>query len=1267
MNSRTPGARRTWLPVRDAAAPRRRGAVLIVVLGVLAILALLATTFATLQATEKQVARNYLDTVRAKLLAQSGIQDAEARLRDYFPFRYFDSVTVTAPKPWKYWGTDKTETVEPIPGKDRIEDALNPSFAVEKENPQNPLDPRVEPRTIRIDGRERGLSGTHGSGTYMRHGDHYVLKISDISGRIYVNDGLDGDTTGRLGPVSQNLRRILNILGEQIAVPQLGTKLVGTDASPVRPRGGYRQPEELLRAVNYDEALYARFKDYVTTYAWVDPQVANPVPLSLAKLSDYPVTYYRGTPAIFRHGSMVSGKDARGEDVVPPGGLNTCPNVCAGGAHDNPAIRVYGLDSLNPQWIEIVSRAPVNVNAASREVLVALLTDLRGFFLGDRRRNNPRWKGDLYLSFKQQNTLSPDRNEGDEIGYLIETVPIVGPGGTQTQGISGFVIADEIIACRNRRASANFNYAAVPWGGPFRTWNQFNQFVDNLAVPKNEGGAGVLDDTRPIHKDYEEEVDDPSGFGTLVDSALQKRHAVKAIADVLKANFNPNLHLNELNPDENLFLRADKTDLIVNSTEFCFMPTGYFEVESLGRIVRAKENLQDPDAFLVDTQVVAQAKVRAVYKLYDQYRETTQRQFYAGELPPRQGAFETNSGRSLEVGPEPDNGIFPGNLGAPGDADNEWGGYVALPTVGGVDHGEPPKERNTLVRTVDTAGGPHLNAMMHVHFQLDHDAHHHLVDRREIGSVALPQEAVVNYPDVVNGASLSYGGPYAPTSGPGGPPANGIPLHRLARSFRRTLDPSGATVTEPAIAAYAPSDLRIDGGYSERHAAPSYFTRNGGAALWNFSQETGAGMVSFWWKPSFFPELTGKVRTIWDLSRYHTPCGARVHVWPFSMWFFPAQYNPALSENTGPRYFHNNMGYFQPCSLVWGTKQWHSDEIVTINNNSGVRSHNFGKITTSLNHVGHPDELVKPNILRAHHWINTTFFWKLNPTGGAGLCGFYVNGSGRHAPFSLRTMVGGTGDATRGDKINGFEYHSGREFNHMRLGAPSRICDAAATGTANNAYRGNHTGDQTIDEFYVWKTPDDIDPATLWLRGRYYKPLDGNYGEGVFTSQAISFVSPARRALPPPSSASAPGGPGLSGGSIPADVAQIRVLGLSWTWYGEGMDWEAKPPRPTLYDYRSEVGPALPDVGPRVLLGLKDGAVKYGPFEDDGFSPVRAPDGSIPALQDPRQVRYFAQFVLGNADMSTILLASPVLDDVTLYWDDGQTSLLSYVFEGRSF
>lgn len=1259
----------------------RRGAVLIIVLGVLFILSLLATTFATLQGTEQQVAANYLDTVRAKLLAQSAIQDAEARLREHFPFRYFDTANVTAPKPWKFWGRDKTETVDPG-YLERVEDAVNPSFAIEKENPQDPTDPRVEPQTIWIrkggKRREVGLSGVQG-GTYMRHGDHYVLKINDLSGRIYVNDGLDG---GPQGSVSQNLKRMLNILGQIVQVPQLGDRILAN-----RPPYGYRHPQELLKAVGYDEALWARFRDFVTVYAWVDPNVANPVPLSAAKLSDYPIQYYRGNPPIYRHGSYISGRDARGEAVQVPGGLNTCPNVCPGGNHDNPAIRIYGLDTLNPQWIEIVSRAPVNVNSAPLEVLVALLTDLKGFFVGDRRRNNPNWRGDKYLSFKHQSTYSPDRTDGDEYGFLMETVPIVGPGGTATDGISAYVIAEEIIACRSRRSSKNFNYATVPWSGPFKTWRQFYQFVDNLALPKSEGGAGVLEDPRPIHKDYAEEVPDPTGHGPLVDSPVQRRHAVRAIADVIKANFNPNLHLNELNPDENLYLRVDKTDLIVNSTEFCFVPTGYFEIEALGRIVRPVDpDQKDADAYLHDCEIVAQAKATATYKIYDLYRETSQKQFYAGELPPRSGSFETNNDYSLEIGPEPDNGVFPGNLGAPGEPDNEWDGYIAFPTVGGVfgGHGASRKSKNTLVSTLGLPNAPHLNAAMHGHFTLDFHLHHSTLDRSEIGSLEMgPDDPIENYGDVVHNQILSYGGPYAPTSGPGGAPPAGTPIHRLARSFRLNYNPMAGTVSAPGLMPYAPSDLRIDGGYVERHAAPAYFVQRGGA-IWNFNQERATGMVSYWIKPSFFPELTGKVRAFWDMSRYHTPCGAQVHVWPFAQWFYPSNYQAGasgISENTGPKYSHNDCGQYQPCSIVWGTKQWHESSSGPLGGNSGNSGHSFGKISACLNHLGHDDCVklnrlnprAKPSPLRAHRWLHTTFSWNLmggSDTSGLMYSKMYINGvasgpSSPYIPYTYTTMTGGW--AEHYDRMNYFDKHDGGEYNQMRLGAPSRIAKAAVAGETG-AFRGNFSGDHTVDELYVWKSEGEGDPLVLWQRGRYYKPLENAYGEGRFLSQPISLLPSLARLLPPPSTAVPPGmGGRVQDGSIQtANVQKVRVLGISWTWFAEDVDPETG--RPQLFDYNDPtLGIAVDDVRPTLKLGIRDGQLTYGPFEDDAFSAVRAPDGTVPVLQDPRQVRYFAQFGLEGAQLQTILLATPVLDDVTLYYDDAGSHLLSYTFDNRIF
>jgi hypothetical protein len=1259
---------------------KRKGAVLIIVLGVLAVLALLATTFATLQATERQVAQNYLDTVRAKLLAQTGVQEAAARLKEFFPSRYFDTgglLTGNPPRPWKWWGKDKApyETAEPNP-LDKLEESTNPSFAIEissttgqVKNPQDPFRDGVTPKQLTIENVSVGLSGASTSGRYALHGDNYALKVSDLSGRIYVNDGLDG---GPNGSVSQNLKRILNLLGRQINAAQLGDKILQN-----RPPTGYRSEQDLLKALGFDDVMYNRVKEFVTVYAWVDRNVANPVPLSPVVADRMRaatgVTYFRGNPPLYRFGSS---RDSFGKEIMPPPyNFNTSPPL----GPDAQQIRIWGQDSLNPQWIEIVSRAPVNVNAASREVLISLLTDLKGFFVSDRRRNNPRWKGDLYLSFKQQNMLGPSGTSGDEFGYLMETLPIVGPGGTQADGISAFDLANEIIACRNRSISRWANYgdtALYPWAGPFQTWHQFYAFIDNLVAKFSNTGMikdGLLKDMRPIYYDYQEEVDDPSGYGGLVPSAVQRNYGCQGIADVIKANFNPNLQLNILNPDENMFLVVDKTQLMCNSNEFAFMPTGYFEIESLGRVLRPYDP-QTTDSYLGNNHLVAQAKVTAVYKIYEMYRETSQKQFYAGTLTRSTGAAETNNGHSLEIGPEADNGVFPGNLDDTGHVpDNEWGGYIALPTVGGCAHAGGLKLPNSLVRTQDMASSPQFNATAHGHFQFDFDLCNHPYNRSELGHAQIANDPVVNYGSYVGGQLTSFGRPYNPTQGGVG----GL-YPRECRSFRQIQNKNG-TMNTPFIGAYPPSDLRIDGGYVERHCAPSYFANWGANGLFGDPAKTLAkGMVSFWFKPNFCPDRTGKVRTLWDYGRFHQSCSQNVNVWPFALWFFPSHYTVTTAETNGPKYWHNNVGQFLPSSLCWGTKQWHDIP----------QDHEFGNLTTCLNHLDHIIEgysCAGLSPLRGHRWMNVTMQWGLNKAWyqDDSYNKLYVNGTTGFSTFTYTTMTGGWSAGY--DFMEYWNKHDGGENNQIRMGAPSLICQAArSVATANGAYRGNHTGDQTIDELYIWNTDRGALPTVLWQRGRYYKPLDTSYGEGLFTSQAMNFQGMSPRVPPPASTVSAPGGSGMGGGSgsgggkgvgqtVPPVVNQIRILGVSWTWYGEGLFPAGTPQagQPALYDYNKNpqmtVGNPTPTIQPQIHVGITDGTMKYGPFDNDGFSGIQAPDGSVPIMQNLTDLHYFAQFRLKGATLNTVLLTTPVLDDVTVFWDDNQSHLLSYVFDNRSW
>ncbi len=85
--------------------------------------------------------------------------------------------------------------------------------------------------------------------------------------------------------------------------------------------------------------------------------------------------------------------------------------------------------------------------------------------------------------------------------------------------------------------------------------------------------------------------------------------------DVLKANFNPNSDINDFNPEYFRFAWVDKTDLSYWTTELTFGPTGYYAIESIGRVANQFR------------QVVAEAELLVDVKMFDIYRESTQKDF----------------------------------------------------------------------------------------------------------------------------------------------------------------------------------------------------------------------------------------------------------------------------------------------------------------------------------------------------------------------------------------------------------------------------------------------------------------------------------------------------------------------------------------------------------------------------------------------------------------------------------------------------------------
>lgn len=376
--------------------------------------------------------------------------------------------------------------------------------------------------------------------------------------------------------------------------------------------------------------------------------------------------------------------------------------------------------------------------------------------------------------------------DGDEYGYLYKTVPLkpLWKAGTISasqsnaeQVIDAAEIARHIVAARARISYGGINYSTQPFAGEFKRWSQFYRFVDFLVE------TGILKDKRKIFWNYlysDWNSNDPNTPGTdwinngaLIhpetrDDAAQQEFASYAIADAIKANFNPNTHLNETNPDENLWLRVDKTDLIVNSTEFCFTPMGYFEVQSVGRLFKPVNELpEDRDIFDADvTREVAKAKVFGVVKAFDAYRETSQRHFIQGEFSLKQQIEPTNSGAALEIGPEPYNSTavqgskqgrytlednwqgyktktetdkdgYKGYEKKAEKVDTGWGteydGWIQLSTLGGLDEAQgriSGKDKGKVLET--PKGQPHWPyddirqfEGIHSHFSWDMKAHYH--------------------------------------------------------------------------------------------------------------------------------------------------------------------------------------------------------------------------------------------------------------------------------------------------------------------------------------------------------------------------------------------------------------------------------------------------------------------------------------------------------------------------------------------------------------
>lgn len=479
----------------------------------------------------------------------------------------------------------------------------------------------------------------------------------------------------------------------------------------------------------------------------------------------------------------------------------------------------------------------------------------------------------------------------------------------------------------------------------------------------------------------------------------------------------------------------------------------------------------------------------------------------------------------------------------------------------------------------------------------------------------------------------------------------------------------------------------------------------------------GKGGVSFWVKVAYRPETAGGIRNLWDLSRYHATCsGLKIHKSPFGLWFLPMQGGEAF---TRALLFGASLPNDDVLRQVdYGGAAFGFGSMANMVNTIGMPEENalptwFGasrwaQVTViwelgdplksgGANNPGQINAGGSSSGLGARIFINGQDAGKIQLGSPLGKYTLWY-----HDPVDLKkeqkkvtntVTVDNTqwedldGDGTPETKTGTITTTTetreiteitvqGKYANILRLGNPSQICVSAGLG-----YGGNFPADATFDELYAWSDPAKALAGSqqLWKQGRYHAAgLNGD----AWVSPNLKLTAAAGRVLPPPAAVAAPMTTETSVTmAAPVQKNTVRLRGVSFTYYGEETVGAIVGGKPTLkrvlWDYGTTYEPVSSkgglitseftdltmrpkkhiEVGVEVAILANNQVVKKA--GDDGYS-------EIEYEFDPEttKLRYGVRFVTPGVTMSTgtaILLATPVFDDITIYYSSGAQTYLEYV------
>lgn len=560
---------------------------LIVALGVLTLLSLLAVTFVTLMRLEKNAATNYVDGVKAKLVAEAGLQRIVADMKKIAKESPFD--TNGQLRPFIYGATPTKE--------------VNVALKVEELS-------QTLPRHKFFVGRTGASYKGEGAG------DEYRLKVVDTSSLLDLNFPMDRQTAGAGStgqPIpGQVLQRMLEALGDEIRRTRLASGLEAWD-----PVGGAQDPKSRRKPITF-----------------------------AGNNGAYAILAYRAT----LDGQRFSSKTQLQEIMEEASYQLLSDFVTAHGAVDDLSVvpaTSPGTGGHSKVKLLLEPRSMVNVNLAPREVLVAAIAPLAGrrhvyhvLPMAKDQRSQEMEKASDQIVKDNYNVGPSTLGTGDEyrvaqkedIAYDVREGWIyVGPfGHDYAENIVTWIIANRPFNGYSDFHERLSTEMLKPLGragataGAGALDDYMPKQVLGSSTPITTPGVRIFPPRTPNQDRYNiAGIEGQPYFGSLVREAGYS---------ILLANFSPAFVANSAVPNTASYLPVDKGNLLYpdeqgiqnnndgvlysrQTLDFCYDTKGVFEVTSLGQIKKAFG------------EIVAQEKILTVVKLLGQVTHRTQYDF----------------------------------------------------------------------------------------------------------------------------------------------------------------------------------------------------------------------------------------------------------------------------------------------------------------------------------------------------------------------------------------------------------------------------------------------------------------------------------------------------------------------------------------------------------------------------------------------------------------------------------------------------------------